>query len=72
MADYLNQLAWYNATGEVYTERNADSPTMLSRSLIGGAAQGLTEKGLFNTGLLKGDHALTMPVALGEVVKGNG
>lgn len=25
-----------------------------------------------DTGLLKGDHALTMPVALGEVVKGNG
>ena len=25
-----------------------------------------------DTGLLKGDHALTMPVALGEVAKGNG
>lgn len=25
-----------------------------------------------DTGLLKGDHALTMPVALGDVVKGNG
>ncbi len=25
-----------------------------------------------DTGLLKGDHALTMPVAFGEVVKGNG
>lgn len=65
MADYLNQLAWYNATGEVYTERNADSPTMLSRSLIGGAAQGLTEKGLFNTGLLKGEIDESIPIVGG-------
>ena len=65
MADYLNQLAWYNATGEVYTERNADSPTMLSRSLIGGAAQGLTEKGLFNTGLLKGEIDENIPIVGG-------
>ena len=65
MADYLNQLAWYNATGEVYTERNADSPTMLSRSLIGGAAQGLTEKGLFNTGLLKGEIDDSIPIVGG-------
>lgn len=65
VADYLNQLVWYNATGEAYTERNADSPTMVAQSLIGGASKGLTEKGLFNTGFLSGEIDEDIPIVGG-------
>ena len=65
VADYLNQLVWYNATGEANTERNADSPTMVAQSLIGGASKGLTEKGLFNTGFLSGEIDEDIPIVGG-------
>lgn len=65
VSDYLNQLIWYNATGEAYTERNADSPTMVAQSLIGGASKGLTEKGLFNTGFLSGEIDEDIPIVGG-------
>lgn len=65
-ADYLAQLAKYNATGEIDTEIDPNSsPSMITQGLRGGVSKGLTEKGMFNTGFLSGTVNEDIPIVGG-------
>lgn len=65
-ADYLAQLAKYNATGEIDTDIDPNSsPSMITQGLRGGVSKGLTEKGMFNTGFLSGTVNEDIPIVGG-------